>query len=258
MAKNNPGDILTSDWNPVVGCQRYSIGCRKCWLLGGATNRGIIEWQQGLGNIPKDIPANQPYLMEKRLNAKTLKPKNGIVGVVQHSDLFWDKTPDETIHRILDVVDDVAAMKAKRNNPTKYILWTKRAERLAAFMGKRYPDGVPQYLACGISIENQEIANERMPYLVKIKGWRFVMIEPMVGPIDLAPWIKEVHWVVAGSETGGADAATLDPDWLRRLRDQSVAQGVPFFIKQLGNNHKKPIRELDGRTWDEFPAGFVK
>jgi len=27
MAKNNPGDILTCDWNPVIGCERYSAGC---------------------------------------------------------------------------------------------------------------------------------------------------------------------------------------------------------------------------------------
>jgi hypothetical protein len=24
MAKNNPGDILTGDWNPVIGCEKYS------------------------------------------------------------------------------------------------------------------------------------------------------------------------------------------------------------------------------------------
>lgn len=258
MAKNNPGDILTSDWNPVVGCQRYSIGCRKCWLLGGATNRGIIEWQQGLGNIPKDIPPNQPYIMEKRLNVASLKPKNGIIGVVQHSDLFWEKTSDETISRILDVVDEVAAGKAKRANTTKYVLWTKRAARMADFMGQRYPGGVPNYLACGVSVENQEIADERLPHLARVKGWRFVMIEPMVGPIDLSSWIREMHWVVVGSETGGEDATPLDLEWVRTIRDQAVANRIPFFIKQLGNNHKKPVRELDGRTWDEFPQGFTK
>ncbi len=149
-------------------------------------------------------------------------------------------------------------MKARRGNATKYVLWTKRAERMADFINARYPQGVPQYLACGISVENQEIATERIPHLVKVNGWRFVMIEPMVGPVDLFPWIKEVHWVVVGSETGGNDAAPLDLNWLRPLRDLSIAHNVPFFIKQTGNNHKKPARELDGRTWDEFPPGFAK
>jgi hypothetical protein len=37
--------------------------------------------------------------------------------------------------------------------------------------------------------------------------------------------------------------------------DQSVAARVPFFFKQWGGVHKKKSgRELDGRTWSEFPA----
>jgi protein gp37 len=33
---------------------------------------------------------------------------------------------------------------------------------------------------------------------------------------------------------------------------------VPFFFKQWGGVHKKRTgRELDGRTWDEFPSGAV-
>jgi protein gp37 len=35
MAKNNPGDVLTCNWNPVIGCRRYSEGCRSCWYLDG-------------------------------------------------------------------------------------------------------------------------------------------------------------------------------------------------------------------------------
>lgn len=83
------------------------------------------------------------------------------------------------------------------------------------------------------------------------------MIEPMLGPIDLAQYF-DVGWVVLGSETGGEDAVPLNLAWARVVRDQAVQAGVPFFIKQLGNNHKMPQRELDGRTWDQFPAGFCK
>ena len=42
--------------------------------------------------------------------------------------------------------------------------------------------------------------------------------------------------------------------WVRSLRDQCVAAGVPFFFKQWGG--PKPGsggRLLDGRTWDEMP-----
>lgn len=42
--------------------------------------------------------------------------------------------------------------------------------------------------------------------------------------------------------------------WLRSLRNQCQAAGVPFFLKQIGGaTPKSGGRELDGRTWDEMP-----
>ena len=260
MAENNPCDILTSDWNPIIGCQRYSPGCKSCWWFDG-----IMPWQQRLGNLPKDLQENQALVMEKRFDPKALRGKRGIIGVVQHGDLFWDKVEDAVIHRVLDVVDDDARSRKQKNqgkpdseaDQTKCILWTKRAHRMADFMAKRYPQGVPQWLACGVSVENQKLADERLPHLMRVNGWRFVMIEPMLGRVDLSDYIQQSHWVVVGSETG-EEARDIELDWVRLLRDQAVKHEVPFFIKQVGKSHKKPERQLDGREWGEFPQGFNK
>ena len=261
MAKNCPGDILTSDWNPVVGCQRYSAGCRDCWWLDG-----IMPWQMRLGNLPRTVTEGEPTEIDARFDPAKLCSKKGIVGVVQHGDLFWDKFPDATIHRVLDVVDQVAHEREVKNvrlpegrlgDRTKYVLWTKRAERMADFMEQRYPLGVPYYIACGVSVENQALADERLPHLLRIQGYRFVMIEPMLGPIDLSGY-EDVDWVVLGSETGTDRARPLNLDWARQVRDFAVANSLPFFIKQVGSSHKAPVRPLDGQTWDEFPAGFTK
>ena len=43
--------------------------------------------------------------------------------------------------------------------------------------------------------------------------------------------------------------------WVRRIRDDCVAAGVPFFFKQWGG--PRPTsggRLLDGKTWDEMPV----
>ena len=79
MAKHNPGDILTSDWNPIVGCHRYSAGCRDCWWLDG-----IMPWQIRLGNLPQSVTEGEPTELEARFDPAKLRPKKGIVGVVQH------------------------------------------------------------------------------------------------------------------------------------------------------------------------------
>lgn len=226
-----------------------------------------MPWQQRLGNLPKHLKEGMLEVLPKRLDAKNLSPKKGIVGVVQHGDLFWDGIPDDVITQVLNIVDAVARVRETKNisrkakgeqlDETKYILWSKRAKRMADFMHARYPAGVPTHIACGVSIENQALADTRLPDLLRVNGHRFVMIEPMLGPVDLSSY-KNVSWVVVGSETGDARPRPLNLDWVRAVRDFALANDLPFFLKQLGSNHRDPDRMLDGRTWDGFPAGFVK
>ncbi|MCR1785323.1 phage Gp37/Gp68 family protein [Nocardioides carbamazepini] len=92
-----------------------------------------------------------------------------------------------------------------------------------------------------------------------------------------------VDWVIVGGESGRG-ARPMHPDWVRSLRDQCTSAGVPFLLKQWGEHvtvgqmtaaayadweikngggypeetvvrlgKKAAGRELDGRTWDEFP-----
>lgn len=83
------------------------------------------------------------------------------------------------------------------------------------------------------------------------------MIETMLGPIDLSPYAG-VNWAVLGSETGTERARPMNLDWARQVCDFPTALNLPFFLKKVGASHKKPVRTLDGRTWDKLPEGFVK
>jgi len=82
---------------------------------------------------------------------------------------------------------------------------------------------------------------------------RMLSIEPPLedlGTLDLTG----IGWVIVGGESGPG-AREMDPAWVRSIRDQCVAAGVPFFFKQWGGVRKKLRgRLLDGRTWDEMPA----
>ena len=87
-----------------------------------------------------------------------------------------------------------------------------------------------------------------------------------------------IHWVICGGETG-IGARPMHPDWVRSLRDQCVAAGVPFFFKSWGDwlpcnqitdtdaeegilcrnrfrvGKRRSGRLLDGREWSEIPEG---
>ena len=123
----------------------------------------------------------------------------------------------------------------------------------------------------GVSVENQEAADERIPELLATPAAvRFLSCEPLLGPIDLdrprcdvcgeetpiveteggggsIPWCSEheqegsyghwlhldggIDWVICGCESG-VDARPCEVAWLRSLRDQCAEAGVAFFLKQ--------------------------
>ena len=71
-----------------------------------------------------------------------------------------------------------------------------------------------------------------------------------------AEWLagNGISWVIAGCESGRG-ARPMDLDWVRSLRDQCVAAGVPFFFKQaMEGREVVSLPALDGKVWDEFPA----
>jgi len=114
-----------------------------------------------------------------------------------------------------------------------WLLLTKRPENMTklAPWGKQWPDNV-WALA---TVENQEYANQRIPHLLDVPAVvRGLSIEPMLGPIDLSCWISDIHWVIAGGESG-AGSRPMNPDWARVLRDQCLSAGTAFFFKQWGN-----------------------
>jgi protein gp37 len=135
----------------------------------------------------------------------------------------------------------------------------------------------------GVSVENQEYADERIPSLLDTPAAvRFLSVEPLLGPVDLHAIqipgeraglrfsaLSRQHdarygssdtaldWVIVGGESGPG-AREMKPEWVRRIRDDVTDAGAALFFKQWGGVRKKLAgRELDGRTWDEFPSGLT-
>lgn len=106
----------------------------------------------------------------------------------------------------------------------------------------------------GVSVENQEAADERIPDLLQCPAAvRWISAEPLLGPINAWAFLKSdlrdeslralgspepvepgLDWVVVGGESGPG-ARPMHPGWARSLRDQCDTAGVPFFFKQWGD-----------------------
>jgi protein gp37 len=192
-------------------------------------------------------------MFEKRMSISDLRKRKGIVGIVQHGDLFWSKVPERVIHAILDIVDETATLK---KGGEKYLLWTKRAQRMSEILTNRYRT-LPEYLGVAVTVEDQKTADERLPFMAGFGGMKAIVIEPQLEEITLERHLDGISWVIEGSETG-RNARPFNLDWARKVRDETKARDIPFFIKQMGNDHKHQERVLDTVAWTEFPHGWIK
>ena len=88
----------------------------------------------------------------------------------------------------------------------------------------------------GVSVENQEQADKRIPDLLATPAaGRWLSCEPLLGLLNLSPWLSGIKWVVIGGESG-LYARTCNVAWVRSLVQQCQKAGVACFVKQLGSN----------------------
>ena len=158
------------------------------------------------------------------------------------SDLFHPDVPDEFIQAVFNVMRDCP-------RHTFQVL-TKRSERLAQ-LGPQLP--WPGNVWMGVSVEDARVI-ERIAHLKAVPAAvRFLSLEPLIGRLDDLT-LDGLHWVIVGGESGPG-ARPMKASWVKSIRRQCRAADVPFFFKQWGGVFKKQSgRELDGRTYDEFPG----
>lgn len=276
---------------------------------------GPLEHYRGTTNLAKGKPVwtDEVRLAPEHILLQPLQwKKPQTIFVNSMGDLFHEDIPDEWI-------DAVFAVMALCPQHTFQVL-TKRPERMRAYLSSPEAQGRISSRAMeeapvgrdigdvglmmeigsvfttsfklwplpnvwlGVSAENQEQANARIPQLLATPAAvRFVSVEPMLGPVDLEELDDgerdgthlhfnalsglahdghdfvsgifdqpdpRLDWVICGGESGRGKRP-FDPDWARSLRNQCAAAGVPFFMKQIDKVQPIPadlmVREMPGQ-----------
>lgn len=169
------------------------------------------------------------------------------------ADVFDAEAPAAERQRLWGLIDE-----------TPWLDWqvlTKRPEYILEMIPERWLDAPPSNVWYGASVGISDTtwridALREVPAVV-----RFLSVEPLLGPLpDLD--LEGISWVIAGGESGPR-ARPMHIDWVRGIRDQVVAAGIPFFFKQWGQHDAHGVRQrsksaagrvLDDRTWDQFPV----
>jgi len=234
MSDNSTIEWTDATWNPVTGCSKVSPGCAHCYAETFAERfRGVAghPYEQGF-----DL-----RLWPERLSIPLLWSKPRRIFVNSMSDIFHEDIPEEYVAQIFDVMAQASWHQ--------FQVLTKRHDRMAE-LAPRLP--WPDNVWMGVTIENNRWV-ERADRLRSVPAAvRFISAEPLLGPLpDLD--LTDIDWLIAGGESGPIRRPPK-VEWFRELRDRCVAQGVAYFFKQWGGRYpKEGGRDLDGRTWDEFP-----
>lgn len=135
-----------------------------------------------------------------------------------------------------------------------YQVLTKRADRMSALLRSKLSKAAKaSHIWWGVSVENQKHGLPRVDELRTSSATvKFLSIEPLLE--DLGKFsLRGIDWAIVGGESGHG-ARPIEPAWVRAIRAQCRKDKVAFFFKQWGGVRKSETgRELDGRTYDEFP-----
>ena len=208
-------------WSLVSGCTPVSLACENCWAAKGNAmrenhpNSKVRARAEGLtenGCFNGQIKLNHEF-MDKPL--QTRKPTAWAIW----NDLFHKDVPDEFIARVWWVMGQCAGyLDPSRERQHQFLILTKRPERMKAWLqgwsnedtrrkwiesmgevfdwmdGPKYwPDILPN-VWLGVTAENQETADERIPILLQTPAAvRFISVEPMLSRLDISKYMEVCH-----------------------------------------------------------------
>ena len=228
-------------WNPSVGCDKVSAGCKYCYAEIFSKRLQAIGMKDYADGFKFKI---LPHRLEEPLRIK--RPTKFFVNSM--SDLFHEEMPFEYLDKIIDII--------KRTPQHIYQILTKREKRMLGYFSTRK---VPENVWLGVSVENGDY-KARIDYLRKVNAAvRFISFEPLIGPVGKLD-LDGIHWAIVGGESG-IKARPIKKEWVEEIFRQCKEQKVAFFFKQWGTwgadeikrNKKANGRIFLGKEWNEYP-----
>jgi protein gp37 len=235
MADNSQIEWTEATWNPVTGCDQISPGCAHCYA------KTFAERWRGIPGHPYEQGFDLRLWPERLAQPSSWRRPRKIF-VNSMSDLFHDAVPDGFIREVFDV------MAAADHH--QFQVLTKRPERALALADDL---SWPSHVWMGVSIENRRFVYRADVLRAIPAAVRFISAEPLLGPLEGLD-LSGIDWLIAGGESGHRHRP-VKAEWIRALRDACDAGDVAFFFKQWGGHRPKSGgRELDGCTYDAYPA----
>jgi len=287
-------------FNPWWGCERVSPGCQHCYAEAFAKRTGNHVWGK---QADRRFFGDKHWAEPPKWNAAAeLAGRPALVFCASMADVFEDRPDLE--HERERLFDLIAR--------TPHLIWqllTKRPQNITRMVPTewvtdvdigtldepelRLPSQWPANVWIGTTVEDQQRARERIPRLLEVPApVRFLSCEPLLGLVDLNPWLARVdrcprcngsmsvpvpgggqacpdcfddpsgqgnrttpliHWVIVGGESGPRHRP-LELQHARYIVNTCHDWKVPVLFKQIGGRTPTAGGHLlDGRAHHQFP-----
>ena len=252
MSANTKIEWADHTFNPWIGCTQVSPGCDHCyakaWDRRFAVSGHAMHWGPGVARRrTSEATWQQPLKWDREAKAKGIRYR---VFCASLADVFDNEVDPQWRADLFALIANTQHLD--------WLLLTKRVgnagDMLNAAMRDLLDDPHALYKGeawrnvwMGATVINQAEAERDIPKLLAIPAHkRFLSMEPLLGPVDVARWLElagldtdlglsnpGLDWVIVGGESG-PNARPMHPDWAGSLRDQCQAAGVAFLFKQWG------------------------
>lgn len=288
MAENSKIEWTDHTFNPWIGCTKVGPGCDNCYAENMMDHRyGRVRWGAGQ---PRQRTSDANWRKPLAWHRAAEGGPRQRVFCASLADVFDNEVPDAwraDLFQLIRATPNLDWLLLTKRIGNAFRMSQQAMWSIGYHPAMHHP--LPDNVWIGATIVNQTEANRDLPKLLEIPARiRFLSCEPLLGPVDLRypafngadsfGSLEGLDWVIAGGESGPG-ARLPNPDWFTSLRDQCVAAGVAFFFKQWGEwlpelreygpngepwadrgeyfhsrvGKARAGRELDGRTWDQFP-----
>jgi protein gp37 len=267
----SPGKFWNASWSPILGCDPAMPCARRCWAL------AMVRRMAGSKTL---LPSEAATLLDSTILGEPFRDWSGRHCLIERwldKPLHWRKPRVVAVNWLgdaflapVELLDRAMQMTTKPELFSHQLLMlTKQTERMEQLVRRGYTGRPPSNAWWGTTITNQADADERIPHLLRIPGRRWLILEPLLGPVDLNALrsgrrLKEhssalgywkwdtqetflthfydpnVDWIVVGQGTNGYSPAK--PEWIQSVIDQAQAAGVPVWTKALPPG-VEPVRQ---------------
>jgi protein gp37 len=210
------------NWSPWQGCQKISDGCRNCYIYTHDGKDG-----KNVSQVTKTKFFDLP--VQRKKNGEYKLQSNDVIYTCFYSDFFIEDA---------DHWRKEAWSYIKERSDLRFLFLTKRIHRFLDCIPDDWNDGYDN-VAIGVSVENQTMADFRLPFLmqypIKHKG---IICQPLIGPIDLQSYLNNIEFVTVGGEQGPF-GRPCEFDWVMNIRNQCDHFKTSFSFRQRGTNFIK-------------------